>query len=140
MDVKKYGQFIDLPVLGRMVHFVYDAKLKDYLPYWDRFPLVIPADFQDNQHFLGWNLHYIPTRARKTILDQLFKHAEMEPTAALKANYYFLKGIAVFDLIKPCIKSYLYSHVQSRFLEIAPINWYKVLGLPTAEWQKGKPY
>ena len=30
--------------VGRMFFFAYDAKYKDVLPVWDKFPLVIPMD------------------------------------------------------------------------------------------------
>ena len=44
---------------GGMFLFFYNPKLKDKLPYYDRFPLVIPLErYADG--FLGINLHYLP--------------------------------------------------------------------------------
>ena len=43
-------------VIGRMYFFYYDAKNKDKLPQWDRFPLVLPIERYGNG-FLGLNLH-----------------------------------------------------------------------------------
>ena len=42
------------PFYGEMNMFMYDAKFKNTLPYWDRFPLVIPI--HDS------SLRYIPTK------------------------------------------------------------------------------
>ena len=44
--------------IGRMYFYYYDPKLKDMLPYYDRFPLVIPIE-QHSDGILGLNLHYI---------------------------------------------------------------------------------
>ena len=44
---------------GNMYMFFYDAKLKDKLPYWDAFPLVLPFRKVPGG-FFGLNLHYIP--------------------------------------------------------------------------------
>ena len=44
---------------GEMYMFYYDAKHKDTLPYWDRFPLVFPFS-KVKDGFLGLNLHYLP--------------------------------------------------------------------------------
>ena len=35
---------ISRPLLGSMMMFFYDPKLKDKLPYYDTFPLVIPVE------------------------------------------------------------------------------------------------
>jgi len=139
INLKDLGSFDIRPTLGVPCHFIYDAKLKDTLPYWDKFPLCIPADNAQGG-FLGWNLHYVPQKTRKVILDELFKYAEFEPRARLEASYKFLKSISIFEDIKPCIKHYLSTHVRSRYLNIDAHNWYKILKLPTAQWTKGKPY
>ena len=56
--------------VGGMYYFYYDPKTKDDLPYYDRFPLVIPIEnYKDG--FLGLNLHYIHPRQRIILLDKL---------------------------------------------------------------------
>jgi hypothetical protein len=139
-NLKKYGKYVPHFTLGVLCHFAYDAKLKYELPFWDRFPLVIPADFQLNGNLLGYNLHYVPYAMRKSILDQLWKHMDYDPRARLQANYYFLKSLGLIEMLKPCIKSYIPGNIQSRILEIDPVNWYTVAKIPSASWQKGSPY
>ncbi len=138
-NLKDLGKYDIRPSLGVPTFFMYDAKLKDVLPYWDKFPLCIPAD-NAKGGFLGWNLHYVPQRTRKIILDELFHYADFEPAARLEASYKFMKSLSIFEDIKPCIKHYLTNHVKSRYLNIAPHNWYKIMKLPVAQWQNGKPY
>lgn len=138
-DTRKLGTYSTTPHLGVLCHFYYDAKLKAQLPYWDKFPLCIPADSAKGG-FLGWNLHYVTQRVRKIILDELFKYMEYEPQKRLQASYGFMKKLSIYDDIKPCIKHYLLDHVRSRFLEINPVNYYKVIKMPTAQWQKSTPY
>ena len=41
-------------MIGRMYFYFYDPKTKDKLPYYDRFPLVIPIE-RYNDGFLGLN-------------------------------------------------------------------------------------
>ena len=52
------GKLNARPSAGRMSMFIYDPKLKDKLPYYDTFPLVLPIETYSNG-FLGINLHYL---------------------------------------------------------------------------------
>ena len=56
--------------IGKMYFFNYDAKFKEVLPVWDKFPLVIPMDTYSNG-FLGLNLHYLDPGSRLALLDRL---------------------------------------------------------------------
>ena len=59
---------------GEMYLFMYDPKHKDTLPYYDRFPLVIPIESYPDG-FLGLNLHYIHPKQRLILLDKLSETA-----------------------------------------------------------------
>ena len=113
------------PFIGRMYFFYYDPKTKDKLPYFDRFPLVIPVE-PYNDGFLGLNLHYIHPRYRITLLDKLSQTAtdkRFDLNTELRINYQYLKGATKAFEAMPCIKRYLYSHVKSRFVEIFADEW-----------------
>jgi len=58
------------PFIGGLMFFIYDPKTKDKLPYWDRFPLVIPINLYPDG-FLGLNLHYLPYYQRQLLLATL---------------------------------------------------------------------
>ena len=61
-------------MIGKMYFYFYDPKTKDSMPYYDRFPLVIPIE-RYNDGFLGLNLHYIHPKQRILLLDKLSQYA-----------------------------------------------------------------
>jgi hypothetical protein len=115
----------DKSMIGRMYFYFYDPKLKDMLPYYDRFPLVIPIErYQDG--FLGLNLHYISPKQRVILLDKLsnfLNNHRYDETTRLRLSYDHLKNASTIYEGLPCIKKYLYKQVKSRFLEITADEW-----------------
>jgi hypothetical protein len=111
--------------IGRMYFYLYDPKHKDTLPYYDRFPLVIPIErYQDG--FLGLNLHYIHPKQRIILLDKLSEvanNSKFDETTRLKVSYDFLRRASKIFEAQPCIKRYLFNHIDSRFLEITADEW-----------------
>ena len=111
--------------IGKMYFMYYDPKTKDTLPYYDRFPLVIPIErYQDG--FLGLNLHYIHPKQRIVLLDKLSDLANNDKyneTTRLKISYDYLAAASKFFEATPCIKRYLFTNIQSRFLEISADEW-----------------
>jgi hypothetical protein len=112
-------------LIGKMYFYYYDPKGKDTLPYYDRFPLVIPIEkYPDG--FLGLNLHYIHPKYRITLLDKLVEVASnrnYNEQTKLRISYRYLRASSKIFEATPCIKRYLFSHVQSRFLEIQADEW-----------------
>lgn len=111
--------------IGRMYFYYYDPKLKDMLPYYDRFPLVIPIE-QHSDGFLGLNLHYIDPKQRIILLDKLSEFANnsaYNESTRLRLSYDLLKKATKIYEKKPCIKKYLFKHIESRFLEINANEW-----------------
>lgn len=111
--------------VGGMFFFYYDPKTKDSLPYYDRFPLVIPVErYPDG--FLGLNLHYIHPKQRIILLDKLssFKNnTKYDETTKLRLTYKMLSAATRTFEATPCIKRYLANHVDSRFVEITSDEW-----------------
>jgi len=111
--------------IGRMYFYFYDPKHKDTLPYYDRFPLVIPIErYPDG--FLGLNLHYIHPKQRIILLDKLSEVASnkrFDDKTKLRINYEYLAAASRIFEATPCIKRYLFSHIDSRFLEITADEW-----------------
>jgi hypothetical protein len=127
----------DSTILGKMYFYYYDPKTKDMLPYWDKFPLVIPIEtYRDG--FLGLNLHYISPKQRLVLLDALSEYAnnsKYDETTRLRLTYSKLKNIGKAYKAKPCIKKYLFKHVDSRFLEIQANEWDIAVLLPFQNFQ-----
>ncbi len=124
-------------ILGRFYFFFYDAKLKEELPYWDKFPLVVPIQ-QYPDGFLGLNLHYITPRDRLILLQQLKKFATGslgDEKTRLKLSYPILKATANAYRATPCIKRYLASHIQSRVIEVPADEWQIAAALPLQQFK-----
>lgn len=123
--------------VGSMYMFFYDAKHKETLPYYDKFPLVIvlgPAE----GGFLGLNLHYLPLPLRAKFLDALLdvlNNKKYDETTKFKVSYDVLRRVSKMKYFKPCVKHYLTSHVKSRFSKILAPEWEIATFLPTADWQ-----
>jgi len=118
--------------IGRMYFYFYDPKHKDTLPYYDRFPLVIPIErYPDG--FLGLNLHYIHPKQRIILLDKLSDVAtnnRFDDKTKLRISYEYLAAASKAFEATPCIKRYLFSHIDSRFLEISAEEWDIAVMLP----------
>ena len=127
----------DSTILGKMYFYYYDPKTKENLPYWDKFPLVIPIEtYRDG--FLGLNLHYISPKQRLVLLDALSEFAnnsKYDETTRLRLTYNNLKNLGKAYKAKPCVKKYLFKHVDSRFLEISANEWDIAVLLPFQNFQ-----
>lgn len=126
----------DTSIVGKMYFYYYDAKTKDKLPYFDRFPLVIPIETY-NDSFLGLNLHYIHPKQRLILLDKLSTYANndnYDKTTKLRLSYILLKRAAKIYEMNACIKKYLFSNVRSRFLEISADEWDIAALLPSEDF------
>ena len=135
----------DRSIIGKMYFFFYNPKLKDSLPYYDRFPLVIPIEHYP-YGFLGLNLHYIHPKQRIVLLDKLSETAtnsRFDERTKLKLNYEYLRAATKIYEAKPCLKKYLFTNIQSRFLEISANEWDIAALLPVEQFvgaSKGKVY
>jgi hypothetical protein len=130
----------DRSLIGEMYFFYYEPKLKDSLPYYDRFPLVLPIE-RYSDGILGLNLHYIHPKQRIILLDKLsefLNNSKYDESTKFKINYSILKNASRIYESKPCLKRYLYSHIESRFIRISPDEWDIAALLPLELFEKHK--
>ena len=126
------------PRIGALYHYMYDAKLKDVLPYWDRMPVTLPIEIYDDG-FLGLNFHYIHPLLRAKLLDKLesiYSSVGNDETRRLQVSYAMLKSASGIPQFRPCIKRYLINHVKSPLFEIPRSDWFAAVVLPVARFQK----
>lgn len=120
-------------IIGKMYFFKYDAKWKDVLPKWDRYPLVFPIE-RYNDGFLGLNLHYLTQKERMLFLNKLTEYAtakNLTEKTRIRMTYELLSSTKRLNTLgRPCIKRYLYTHVRSKFIEIPATEWDRVVQLP----------
>ena len=122
---------------GGMYMFAYEAKHKDTLPYYDRFPIIFPVKLL-NDGFLGLNFHYLQPSLRANLMDSLYKVASdknITEKTKIQLSYELLNSIVRHNLFKPCLKRYLYSHFRSKFIYVEPDSWDVAIFLPTANFQ-----
>lgn len=125
-------------MVGHMYMFYYDPKMKEELPFYDRFPLIFPFR-RVKDGFYGINLHYLPYMMRAILMDRLYSlinNQNMDETTRLRLSYKILSSSSQFRYFQPCVKHYLNNHVKSRFLYIHPREWDVALFLPTERFVK----
>jgi hypothetical protein len=125
-------------MIGGMFFFFYDAKWKDELPYWDKFPLIIPVDFYKDR-FHGLNLHYLDPWSRAKLLDKMMQISgdkRIDAYGKLRLTYNMIKNAKRYREIKPCYKEYLYPNVRSKFLKVEPNEYEVAIFLPVQQFQK----
>lgn len=135
------------PKVGNLYLFMYDAKWKNQLPYWDVFPLVFPIDYYSNG-FLGLNLHYLPQPARALLIkklksllltdDKYNTRTKLDPG---ELSYLTLKEYGTyFAGYTNCVKRYLTSHVRGSFYYVHPSQWDYTISLPLQKWVVNDKY
>jgi hypothetical protein len=138
--VLESGQTIADALIGNMFMYYYDAKHKDTLPYWDKFPLIFVIEIYPDG-WLGLNLHYLPITLRTKLFDKLLQFANdksLDKITKLRLSYGLLKNVAKFPEVQPTIKRYLSSHVKSQLVKIHPVDWEIAVFLPVEQFQKEK--
>jgi hypothetical protein len=117
---------------GEMYLFAYDAKFKDTLPYWDKFPLVFPFSIVKGG-FIGLNMHYLPYRIRIILLDKLMRFRTgktINEKTRLRFSWELLRGTANQQWAEPCVHRYLSAHMKSQLKKIDAQDWATALLLP----------
>ncbi len=136
------GHQVSKPQPGKIYAYIYDAKHKDTLPYWDKYPLVIYLGLGKHNLMYGLNLHYIPPKARQQFLEELLKQYASTPTITnstkLKIDWTKVKGFQGADQM---IKAYIPGNIKGPLVEIKPADWANVVMMPLQSFQsKGKRF
>lgn len=121
---------------GNMYMFFYDAKFKDTLPYWDRFPLILAFRKVENG-FYGINLHYLPYMVRFKILGAMHNYTtneKIDDNTKVRINWQIVESASKLAPAKACVKHYLYDHVESRFLKVSYPDWITASQLPVEKF------
>ena len=123
------------PFFGKLNMFFYNPKLKQKLPYYDIFPLVLPLK-RYSDGFLGINFHYLPIPLRVRLLDKLTDYSsndKFDETTRLNVKYENVKRI---KLIQPTLHKYLYSSTNSAFRRIDAAEFVIATMLPVQQFKK----
>ena len=141
------------PFLGEMNMFMYDAKFKKTLPYWDRFPLVIPIydrtlHYEPHAEFMGINFHYLSVPLRVVLLNKLVglyvKNSVIDEDGLelinkkLSNSKYFSELILKSPTVLPCIKHYLNPYITSNIRRIKASEFIIACLLPLEDFKSQK--
>jgi hypothetical protein len=126
-------------IIGKLFIFRYEPKGKKTLPYYDRYPLVFPIEMKSRPSgFLGINMHYLFYKHRGILMHNLYSilsSDEIEDSSRLQLSYDFLKFWSAFKYVKPTIKRYITSHINSSMVEIQPTDWNTAIFLPIEQFE-----
>lgn len=137
--VKKKSAVANRTNIGSMFMFFYEAKNKDTLPYYDKFPLIIMVGPAEGG-FYGINLHYLSPVMRAKFLDALLdvtSNNNYDESTKFRVTYNLLSRSNKFKYFKPCFKHYLKNQVRSSLAEVQAPEWEIATFLPMASWNKG---
>ena len=135
LDLIRDGKRNRTPFYGRLNMFFYDPKLKAKLPYYDRFPLVLPLE-RYSDGFLGINFHYLPIPLRIRLLDRLVdfsSNTKFDESTKLNVNY---TGVKDIRLVKPTLHRYLSGRVKTDFRRIDADEFTVATLLPVQRFSK----
>jgi len=119
---------------GGVYMFHYDAKWKDTLPYWDKYPIVVPLELYSDG-FLGINIHYISPSMRVPLLSKMFEFTmEGEQDDRMQLDYDLTQIESGLRNAGPCIKRYLTSHIGARITKVPREQWETLMMMPTAKF------
>ena len=122
-ELLRSGKLAKRPHEGFLNMYIYAPKLKDKLPYYDTFPLIMylkPAE----KGFYGLNFHYLPYSLRARLLDAAGQN-ELNVNEVIKSR-----------LTKPTIKRYLFGYLRSMCLRIEPEDNLTAIMLPVQRFKK----
>jgi len=125
-------------IAGNMYMYFYDPKLKETLPYYDRFPLTIMVE-PAKGGFYGLNLHYLNYNVRARFLDELMALGPAKSTENARLRrlrYQLLAGTKKYKEFKPCFKHYLTNHIKSPLSRVPMTDWEIAIFLPIEEFKK----
>lgn len=135
--LKQGPNLVNRMELGKMYMFEYDAKHKETLPHWDKYPLIFMMDI-NNVGILGLNMHYLAPEKRLIYFLKLqqFMSGTSDKNKKLKFAWEMVNSATRWPESAYCIKRYLPTHIRTRFLEIPQSDWRNAVNLPLGSFQK----
>jgi hypothetical protein len=134
------GKVTGRPSYGRMNFFFYDPKYKDntqVLPYYDRFPLVLPIE-EYNNGFLGLNFHYLSIPMRLKLLSVVSEYTNNDALNESTRVRLTWNRIKRNPLVKPTVKRYLADNVRGTFRRIDADEMMLAVLLPVQRFVRAK--
>lgn len=132
-DEEGHGIARARPGYGELNLFGYFPEKPDRLSYYDLFPIVLPL-VRHRNGFTGLNFHYLPPVLRVKLLTILAEAYGDEPTQRINVTYFMIRQMR---LIKPIIRRYIRSQVQTLYLRIPLDDMLIGILLPVQQFTTG---
>ena len=123
---------------GSMFIFKYDPKTKADLPYYDTWPCSLIFGIEGERVF-GINIHYLNIALRCKLFDKLWQIAHVyrnNQEQCKRLTWKYLGNVSKFPEVRGCVKSYLYSHIQSKLIKVPIDDWRTAVHLEIASFAK----
>lgn len=123
---------------GSLYIFKYMPKHADTLEYYDMWPCSLMFGLT-TEGMIGINFHYLPYIIRGRLFDKLWQIAMVyrnNQQQCKRITWKFLSNVSKFPEVRPCVKSYLYSHVQSKLIKVDIDDWKTAMLLPIESFAK----
>lgn len=124
---------------GHMYMYRYIPEGRKELPYYDQYPLVIATNTRDGSFFRGLNLHYLPHKYRAIFFAKLqstITNRKYTDETRFKISNRMVTEMSKYRYGKVCFRTYSYSQLRSKVIEIQPSEWFASLFLPTERFVK----
>ena len=132
-DEEGHGIARARPGYGELNLFGYFPEKPDRLSYYDLFPIVLPL-VRHRNGFTGLNFHYLPPVLRVKLLTILAEAYGDEPTQRINVTYFMIRQMR---LIKPIIRRYIRTQVQTLYLRIPLDDMLIGILLPVQQFTTG---
>ena len=129
------GKVRAAPMFGKMNFYLYDPKYKAQLPYYDRFPLILPIEIAEGG-FIGLNFHYLSIPMRVKLLNVISEYASDDKLTDKTRIRLTWNRIKRNPLVKPTVKRCLLEHVRSPFRVIDADEMMTAVLLPVQKFVK----
>jgi len=128
------------PMKGKMYAFLYTPKHKIKLPYYDRWPLIIPYRPSRMNYIYAYNLHYLHPKLRLKVLYKLspkFKNMVDKDFVPFRDKIDMMSlGSKNLKNLKACARTYLKSNLVGQPMEFSAETWPAAMFLPVAQFMK----
>ena len=123
--LKEGGTAKGVPKLGKMMFFRYRPTI--ITSRYDLYPLIFVLSKQPN-YFEGINFHYMSPKERAVLLGNMFTYLsnqtfDITTRLIFKQFLNAIKSNKKFKLAKESIRRYNFDKVDSRIIEVHPLDW-----------------
>ena len=124
--------------LGRMYFFRYEP-IAGYKYNYDAFPLVFML-YEDPDNFSGINFHYLSPKLRAILLGHMLNFLsdqDFSNRTRLFARKFMqiIKTNKRFRHAKAIFKNYRPEHIQSKVIQVHPLDWELAITVPTEKFK-----